>query len=141
MTRKFLTLALLLCVGGCGTVATQKREAGFDQMWHGFAAIETVPESVMLDRTISLDGWMVRIIGHPGLFTHPEYRDPIHGFAGCVFYPDLRRIEVLGKLVLCPDGRKRVVLPWAVIGHELGHVLNLIDSHIADPDKYGEWGF
>lgn len=143
MKAKTLICMALLAVSltGCGTTATQKRMEGFDLSWHGFAAVEAVPESGVLDHTISLDGWTVRIIGHEGLFTHPKYRDTAQRVAGCVLYPEYRRIEILGKLAMCSDGRKRVVVSWAVLGHELAHILNLVDPHIADPDRYGEWGF
>jgi Zn-dependent membrane protease YugP len=114
--RKITASIFVLLLASCAPYATQLREAGFNQQWQAFSSLPG--RSADAETEIHL-----KVIVTENL---PD------GWAASYSHPD-GIIRIRGKVV----GGK-IVVPEAVIGHEVGHALQYQDGRFINPDKLRE---
>lgn len=111
-------IALYFLLYGCAPAATVARMDGFNSQWRGFDSIKG--ESAQKTAKLTLEV----IVG-----------DLETGWAGSYSHPQ-GIIKVRGKIV-----NGKIVLPEAVLGHEVIHALQFQDGGFHDPDHLTEMGF
>ena len=130
MTRELIRLAVLVAgfvlliviyclLAGCASTATMGRIDGFNAQWRGFDSIKGEParyESVITVWVIVTDDLPK---GTAATYSHPQ------GI-----------IRIRGKMV-----QGKIILPEAVLGHEIMHALEYQAEGFVNPDKLTEMGF
>ncbi len=93
-------------------------------MQRGF---ESIPPSPEMHKVLHLNNLKIHIVGNQKQFDHVPFRN-----ASVSGYASPFEIWVIGKEV-----NGKVIINWAVVGHELMHVLNFYyPDIIANPDSY-----
>jgi hypothetical protein len=110
---------------GCASVATDRRKEGFDALQRGFTSL---PETPDLHEVIILKEVKVHIVGSRKLFNWDvaaAYGSPIAAYANTD-----NEMWIVGKTV-----KGRIIVNQAILGHELGHLLNFKENRVANPDE------
>ena len=119
-----LLLATAMFLSGCGTYASVLRYDGYTSMQRGF---ESLPSSPELHKVFLLNNVKVHIVDSQQQFAHVPFRN-----SSVLGYATPFEIWVIGKEV-----NGKIIINWAVIGHELIHMLSFYyPDIIANPDSY-----
>jgi hypothetical protein len=119
-----LLLVIAMLLSGCGPYASVLRHDGYNYMQKGF---ESVPSSSDLHKVFILNNVKIHIVDNQKQFDHVPFRN-----SSVVGYATPFEIWVIGKEV-----NGKIIINWAVIGHELIHILNFYyPDMIANPDSY-----
>ena len=119
-----LLLVIAMFLSECGPYASVLREDGYNYMQRGF---ESVPSSADLHKVFFLNNVKIHIVDNQKQFDHVPFRN-----SSVVGYATPFEIWVIGKEV-----NGKIIINWAVIGHELIHILNFYyPDMIANPDSY-----
>ncbi len=126
--REWCKIALLLVIAmlfsGCGPYASVLRQDGYNSMQRGF---ESIPPSPEMHKVLHLNNLKIHIVDNQKQFDHVPLRN-----SSVIGYATPFEIWVIGKEV-----NGKVIINWAVVGHELIHVLNFYyPDIIANPDSY-----
>lgn len=111
---------------GCGPYpyASVLRQDGYAYMQKGF---DSVPSSSELHKIFLLNNLKVHIVDSQEQFSHVPFRN-----SSVLGYATPFEIWVIGKEV-----NGKIIINWAVIGHELIHVLSFYHPEIIlNPDSY-----
>jgi hypothetical protein len=111
-------LALYFLLTGCAPAATVARMDGFNSQWRGFEAVRGEPATKSAKITLEvIVGELQK--GWAGSFSHPQ------GI-----------IRIRGKMV-----NGKVILPEAVLGHEVLHALQFQAEGFHNPDTLTQMGY
>ena len=119
-----ILLVIAMFLSGCGPYASVLRQDGYTYMQRGF---ESVPSSPELHKVFLLNNLKIHIVDNQKQFAHVPFRN-----ASVVGYATPFEIWVMGKEV-----NGKIIINWAVMGHELIHILSFYyPDIIANPDTY-----
>ena len=127
MKKSILAILIILSIGCTHDFFGYK--ASGDRNWQ--YAIETLPDTPNLNKTIHLVDVTVHIVGNRSQFEWPIASSANSGVVG--YATTGNEIWVFGRAV-----NGKIVLNQAVLGHELSHLLNFTDPDVANPDKLEE---
>lgn len=126
--RERYNIALLLVIAmlfwGCGPYASVLRQDGYSYMQKGFESIAPSPE---MHKVFLLNNLKIHIVDNQKQFDYVPFRN-----SSIVGYATPFEIWVIGKEV-----NGKIIINWAVMGHELIHILSFYyPDIIANPDSY-----
>jgi hypothetical protein len=137
----FLTLLLTTAIFfGC---ATQWEEA-YRQEGYKYHEISfnLYPETPDFYKEVKIGDTIIHFSGSKKYFIK-KYQDPklgVVGYATCKGYTDSKGQNhyTYHVYILAKKYKNQIIYNHAVLGHELGHILNFKDSSFANPDKLKE---
>jgi hypothetical protein len=119
-----ILLVTAVFLSACTPYASVLRNDGYAYMQKGF---ESLPSSSELHKVLVINNLKVHVVDNQKQFAHVPFRN-----ASVVGYATPFEIWVMGKEV-----NGKVIINWAVIGHELIHMLSFYyPDIIANPDSY-----
>jgi hypothetical protein len=122
--RIALLFLIAMLSSGCGPYASVLRHDGYSYMQRGF---ESLPSSSGLHKVFIINNLKIHVVDHQKQFDHVPFRN-----SSVVGYATPFELWVIGKEV-----NGKIILNWAVIGHELIHMLSFYyPDLIANPDSY-----
>lgn len=105
---------------------------GFDKMFFEFEAIKGDPGE--FHEIFTLGNAEIHVVSNRELFGHAIARDPANNYGGYTV-KDLRKYPILEVWVIGKRVDGLIMINWAILGHEISHVLNFENPRIKSPDE------